>query len=140
MNFDTKRLSQLAGISDCDSDSEVIDVAPVTRAPMGRPQRLVEGQSYGDEKQLRLIIRREARRMIQERLQSPSGKKSLTEAIALGFPGMGFGGTSPVLGGPMTSARNVASYDTSEASDDDSVSDVAFDMDRWMALAMPRRR
>ena len=86
--------------------------------------------------------------MIQERLSHRSGvnlsalqeKKSLSEAITMGFAGFGFGGTSPVLGGPMTSARSIASFDAEETGDADSSSDLAFDADRWMVLATPRRR
>lgn len=149
MDFDTRRLSQLAGISDSDSSSEEPHRLTASSSGRSRARRLDETcQGPSDESQLRLIIRREARRMIQERLSHRSGvnlsalqeKKSLSEAITMGFAGLGFGGTSPVLGGPMTSARSIASFDAEEAEGADSSSDLAFDADRWMVLATSRRR
>jgi len=62
--------------------------------------------------------------MIAERaaglsVDSIQSKKSLTEAIALGFAGIGFGGKSPVLGGPLTSASRLASSQVNEADEPD---------------------
>jgi hypothetical protein len=96
---------------------------PKTTAPAAAtaPRRLTEAQKpTSDEARLREIIRREARRMVSERLgrkplakdttvESLQEKKSLTEAITMGFAGVGFGGPSPALGGPLTSARRLAS-------------------------------
>lgn len=121
MEFDTKRFLQLAGISDNSTPAR----ATKTTAPTAQPrQALVESTSRpatrsSDEDKLRSLIRREARKMISERLQRAANpdiesiqtKKSLTEAITLGFMGLGFGDKSPVLGGPMTSASRFASLD-----------------------------
>lgn len=121
MEFDTKRFLQLAGIPDNSSPA----AAAKTAAPASRaPQALVESAlrtpaRSSDEDKLRSLIRREARKMISERVQRAANhdiasiqtKKSLTEAITLGFMGLGFGGKSPVLGGPMTSASRFASLD-----------------------------
>jgi len=46
-------------------------------------------------------------------------KKSLTEAITMGFAGFGFGGKNPVLGGPMTSASRFASLREADAAEDE---------------------
>lgn len=157
MNFDTKRLSQLAGITGpgLDIESESYDMSSQPRRLDER--RVPAGTDTGDERQLRLIIRKEARKMIQERLfrqksvdlHALQKKKSLTEAIAMGFAGPGFGSNDHVLGGPLTSAPGVASRgcasDEAEFEEDRTGLEpdhdrVEFDVDRWVSLAGPRLR
>lgn len=119
MEFDTKRFLKLAGLPDH-------DVAASAPAPSSAPRPLVESARRAparsaDEQKLRSLIRREAQRMISERAAMSASpdvsklqqKKSLTEAITLGFAGIGFGGKNPVLGGPMTSAKRFASLEES---------------------------
>jgi hypothetical protein len=116
MKFDAKRFSQLAGLPEVPETPGRSKVAG--DEPLSEPRRLTEaGRPTSDEARLREIIRREARRMVSERLsRKPDAsvedlqqKKSLTEAITMGFAGVGFGGPGPVLGGPLTSARRIAS-------------------------------
>jgi len=139
MEFDFKRFSKLAGLSDAVDASSSNDVTPASSA-----QRLVESTNAkgarssvitesADVKQLRQIVRREAKRMIQERLgqqknpnvEKVQSKKSLSEAVAMGFAGIGFGGTSPALGGPMTSARRIVSTTSAASSRASALSDSA---------------
>lgn len=119
MKFDVKRFSQLAGIP----EAPAVEPKRATRAeqpqspgPVPEPRRLDEVRvERSDEARLREIIRREACRMVRERfargasVEALQEKKSLTEAIAMGFAGPGFGGPSGALGGPLTSARRLAS-------------------------------
>ncbi len=46
-------------------------------------------------------------------------KKSLTEAITMGFAGIGFGGRNGIIGGPMTSASRFASLVEAEVEEMD---------------------
>lgn len=119
MEFDTKRFLQLAGIPDRETAGpSSVNTAP---RPLVESARRAPAMS-ADEQKLRTIIRREAKKMISERaammansdVVSVQSKKSLTEAITMGFAGFGFGGKSPVLGGPMTSASKFASLYESE--------------------------
>lgn len=116
MKFDAKRFSQLAGLP------EAPEVSSRSKAksdePVSAPRRLTETRKVkSDEARLREIIRTEARKMVSERLsrkpvasiEALQQRKSLTEAITMGFAGVGFGGPSPALGGPLTSARRIAS-------------------------------
>lgn len=93
--------------------------------------------------------------MIQERLarqeagsvRSLQERKSLVEAITMGFAGIGFGpdSSSPVLGGPLTSAPSVVSYNTDlrrSNTDDGTVESsdaLEFSAERWAKLALHRR-
>lgn len=78
-----------------------------------------------DEQKLRALIRREAGKMLQERASGTDvtrvqQRKSLTEAITMGFAGIGFGSNRGVLGGPMTSASRFASlYESEDAATDE---------------------
>jgi hypothetical protein len=121
MEFDTKRFLQLAGIADNSSPAtaaKTASLSPRTRQALVESAPKTPARSL-DEDNLRSLIRREARKMISERMlraashdiSSIQTKKSLTEAITLGFMGLGFGGKSPILGGPMTSASRFASLD-----------------------------
>ena len=121
MEFDTKRMSKLAGLPDVD-----VDVKPVVRGRSSLKQLTESAKQTpamsADEQKLRSLIRREAQRMPSERVSRSTNpdvtgiqqKRSLTEAIAMGFAGFGFGGKSPVLGSPMTSASRFASLYESE--------------------------
>ena len=112
MEFNSKRFLKLAGLPD---NEPVAHERPSPR-PLTESARRAPAMS-ADELKLRSLIRREAQRMLSERASrsaSPSvagiqQKKSLTEAITMGFAGFGFGGKNPVLGGPMTSASRFAS-------------------------------
>lgn len=121
MKFDVKRFSQLAGIP----DAPAVEPKRATRAeqrqspgPVSELRRIDEARpERSDEARLREIIRSEARRMVRERfahgsetlVEALQEKKSLIEAIAMGFAGPGFGGPIGVLGGPLTSARRLFS-------------------------------
>jgi len=117
MEFDTKRMLKLAGVS----DGEATTSKKVVSRPLVESTRRVNGTS-ADEQKLRSLIRREAQKMLSERAARAAKpdvthvqqKKSLTEAIAMGFAGFGFGGKSPVLGGPMTSASRIFGLQESE--------------------------
>lgn len=117
MEFDTKRMLKLAGVSDGESTAS----KKVANRPLVESTRHVNGTS-ADEQKLRSLIRREAQKMLGERalrvanpdVSNIQQKKSLTEAITMGFAGFGFGGKSPVLGGPMTSASRIFGLQESE--------------------------
>lgn len=123
MEFSTKRFLQLAGIRDL---PEV--TTPASHASPSQPRQLVESAKRtpvesSDEQKLRTLIRSEAQRMLSERITRYTNpditkiqqKKSLTEAITMGFTGIGFGGKTPALGGPLTSARMTFTNLVSEA-------------------------
>ena len=117
MEFNSKRFLKLAGLPDAEP---VAQVRPSPR-PLTESARRSPAMS-ADEQKLRSLIRREAQRMISERATRTANpsvaaiqqKKSLTEAITMGFAGFGFGGKSPVLGGPMTSTSRFASLSEAE--------------------------
>lgn len=122
MEFNSKRFLKLAGLPD---NEPVAHERPSPR-PLTESARRAPAMS-ADEQKLRSLIRREAQRMLSERTArstSPSvagiqQKKSLTEAITMGFAGFGFGGKNPVLGGPMTSASRFASLREADAAEDE---------------------
>jgi hypothetical protein len=120
MKFNSQRFCQLAGIRETPT-------APAAQPVPAQGRSLNESKASpmsADERRLRDIIRAEARRMIAERtggtsVESIQSKRSLTEAIALGFAGIGFGGKANILGGPFTSARTVMSTQVNEAEEPD---------------------
>lgn len=122
MEFNSKRFLKLAGLPDNEpSAHESSAPRPLTESARRTPAM------SADEQKLRSLIRREAQRMMSER-KSRSGspnltniqqKKSLTEAITMGFAGFGFGGKNPVLGGPMTSASRFASLHEADGAEDE---------------------
>lgn len=122
MEFDSKRFLKLAGLPD---NEPAVSERPAPR-PLTESARRAPVMS-ADEQKLRSLIRREAQRMLSERALRPVGsnlaraqqKKSLTEAITMGFAGFGFGGKSPVLGGPMTSASRFASLREADGVEDE---------------------
>ena len=114
MEFDTKRMMKLAGVP----DTEPVASGRSASRPLVESSRRAPAMS-ADEQKLRSLIRREAGRMLQERASGTDvtrvqQRKSLTEAITLGFAGIGFGSNRGVLGGPMTSASRFASLYESE--------------------------
>lgn len=127
MEFDAKRFLKLAGISD---DAPAERLGSSTPQPRSASRTLVESARRpamsSDEQKLRSLIRREARKMISERAMRVSSpnvdrvqqRKSLVEAITLGFAGIGFGSNRGVLGGPMTSASRFASLYEAEGPED----------------------
>ena len=113
MKFDADRFSQLAGLPNPPKagTKKPLTEGRTTKAKQGEPAEI---------KELRRIIRREAKQMVESMKRREVQKdthtvrklqktRSLTEAIAMGFAGPGFGGKSFALGGPMTSARSFAS-------------------------------
>jgi hypothetical protein len=87
MSFERDRFSQLAGL-EVESKEQLNETKQVE----------VEAS---DEDKLRSVIRREAKAMLKE-------------SVTMGFGGPGFGGPSLALGGPMTSARQIASHNKSD--------------------------
>lgn len=129
MEFNEKRFLQLAGIHSKESVSPSAQRAePAERRPLTESAKRASAMSP-DEQKLRALIRREAQKMISERATRTANpnvariqqKKSLTEAITMGFAGIGFGGRNGVLGGPMTSASRFASLVESEVEELDEV-------------------
>lgn len=137
MKFDLDRFSKLAGLEqDKDSSSSTVS-RERTNAPglmsEGRRQsnRLV--RESADMQKLRAIIRRETAVVLKQMNESRSGikdrdliktqsSKKLTEAIAMGFYGPGFGGNKQsILGGPMTSAFRINSIIESDEEKDPSL-------------------
>ena len=120
MEFDSKRLLNLAGIPDHEPTAQVRS----TPRPLTESARRAPSMS-ADEQKLRALIRREAGKMLQERASGTDvtrvqQRKSLTEAITMGFAGIGFGSNRGVLGGPMTSASRFASlYESEDAATDE---------------------
>ena len=126
MEFDAKRFLKLAGISDEGDakrpDGPALQPRSATRTLTESARRPVMSS---DEQKLRSLIRREAQKMISERatragnpsIEQIQQRKSLTEAIVMGFAGIGFGSNRGVLGGPMTSASRFASLDESETNE-----------------------
>jgi hypothetical protein len=117
MEFDPDRLAKLAGISGAEPVSK--PAAKQAPAPSGLIRESAASSRRSHEsrevKQLRQLIRTEASQVIREmraerralaegnitRLQT---RRSLTEAVAMGFYGPGFGDPrAPVLGGPIGS-------------------------------------
>lgn len=119
MEFDSKRLLKLAGIPDHEPTAQVRSTPrPLTESARRAPRM------SADEQKLRALIRREAGKMLQERASGTDvtrvqQRKSLTEAITMGFAGIGFGSNRGVLGGPMTSAPRFASLYESEVEEID---------------------
>ena len=87
MSFERDRFSQLAGLE-------------VETKEQLNETKQVEVEA-SDEDKLRRVIRREAKAMLKEN-------------VTMGFGGPGFGGPSLALGGPMTSARQIASFNKSD--------------------------
>lgn len=138
MEFDSKRFLKLAGLPD-NEPSAVERPSPRALTESARRAPVMSA----DEQKLRSLIRKEAQRMLGERtsrsassnLAGPRQKKSLTEAITMGFAGFGFGGKSPVLGGPMTSASRFASlYEADGVEDEEGTLGEADELDEMDEL------
>lgn len=122
MEFNSKRFLKLAGLPDNES---VAHETPAPR-PLTESARRAPVMS-ADEQKLRSLIRKEAQRMLSERTSRSASsslaglqqKKSLTEAITMGFAGIGFGGRNGIIGGPMTSASRFASLVEAEVEEMD---------------------
>lgn len=136
MDFDTDRFAKLAGLPSSKTHS------PAPKAPdrSEHAVRSVMTESHSRKssdhihesaeiKKLRSIIRREALSVLKQMNESKLAvrdtdllkaqkRKSLTEAVTMGFYGPGFGGKSFVLGGPMTSASGFASLVESPLDED----------------------
>ena len=105
MEFDPDRLAKLAGISG--SDAATTTAAPHT--PASAPGGLIRESAASSRrapeskevKQLRQLIRAEASQMIREMRSQRAGSR-LSESVAMGFYGPGFGDSRQgILGGPM---------------------------------------
>lgn len=132
MEFNEKRFLQLAGIHSKEAaNSSEQRTEPTERRSLTESAKRAPAAS-SDEQKLRALIRREAQKMISERAVRAANpdvariqqKKSLTEAITMGFAGIGFGGRNGVLGGPMTSASRFASLVESEVEELDEAEGV----------------
>lgn len=123
MEFDPDRLAKLAGISGAEPASKpAVKQAPASSGLIRESAALRKHSSESKEvKQLRQLIRTEASQVIREmkaerralaegdltRLQT---RRSLNEAVAMGFYGPGFAGSrASTLGGPMTSSGRLSS-------------------------------
>lgn len=118
MEFDPDRLAKLAGISGTEPASKpAVKQAPASSGLIRESAALRKHSSESKEvKQLRQLIRTEASQVIREmkaeRLALAEGdltrlqtRRSLSEAVAMGFYGPGFAGSrASTLGGPMTSS------------------------------------
>lgn len=138
MEFDLDRLAKLAGISGEEAKPATKqESAPsaLIRESASSRRRVTESKEVN---QLRNIIRREThsvmREMRAERRSLAEGditnlqeKRSLNEAVAMGFYGPGFGGTrGSVLGGPFGSRGSwpLVESNYEEGSEDNSADDL----------------
>lgn len=129
MKFDTDRFARLAGL-DSKRDVKSTHQAPTQRSVMTEGSRRSASKSQlnesDDMKKLRSIIRRETLVVLKQMNESSLAvrdidvvraqkKKSLNEAIAMGFYGPGFGDSrASILGGAMTSGSRLFSITESE--------------------------
>ena len=134
MKFDTDRFAKLAGLPASDKAESAAPKSSASRSVMTEARRVARAQApllneSAEVQKLRAIIRREALSVIKEMregaLSRVQGKKSLNEAVTMGFYGPGFGGKSFILGGPMTSASRFASLKEVEEMDEAEVASAS---------------
>jgi hypothetical protein len=132
MKFDTDRFARLAGL-DNKRDAKPTHQAPTQRSVMTEGSLRRDSKSQlnesDDMKKLRSIIRRETLVVLKQMNESSLAvrdvdivraqkKKSLNEAIAMGFYGPGFGDNrAAILGGALTSGSRLFSITESEEGD-----------------------
>lgn len=141
MEFDRDRLAKLAGIRGEDAPTTAAPQAPVRRSEPGGLIR--EGRAAAarrplresaEVQQLRGIIRRETRSVMREMAAERAAiregnitqlqtRRSLKEAVAMGFYGPGFGDSRQgILGGPI---RSRGPWDLSESSYEEGMNPVS---------------